>query len=159
VATGQIDGVAQLADGTFVVSADNKVTLRDATGKVKVTAPGSAFAVAPGQRVVAYGAGLGTVSILAPDSPTAVTAVRLDAGQAITSLDVARDGSAVAFTVVGRGTEALQVATLADGRTTQVAGPPQHLARPAFTGDGRALAYNVLSATGDAEVDLVRFGM
>ncbi len=154
VAAAQIGQVAQLGDGTYVVAADAKVTVRDASGTVKTTADGSRFVIGAGSQVIAYGAGGGTVTAISPDATAAQVALHLDPGQAITDLKVSPDGQAVVFSAVIKGVEALDVATIADGRVTMVAGSPQHPTRPLFSGDGRALAFSVL-AGGPAPPDVV----
>ena len=158
VAAAQVGQVAQLSDGTYVIAADAKVTVRDAAGTtVKATAGGSGFVIGPRSQVIAYGAG--GVTVISPDGTPMRTPVHLDPGQAITDLKVSPDGEAVVFSAVVGGVEAVEIATIADGRVTMVAGSPQHPTRPVFTGDGRALAFSLLAGgPASPDVAVIRFG-
>lgn len=142
----QVGQVAQLADGTYVVSTGLQVSVRDGSGTILAAVAGQRFAVAPGGgQVGAFGEG---VQILLPGRAQPVPIV----GEDVDALDgtFSPDGRTVAYLASGPRGASLHVATVADGRSTAVPGAEAGftMLRPRFTGDGRALAFTILADAG-----------
>lgn len=156
-ATGGVAQVGQLADGSYVVAADAKVSIRDAQGTVKGQGAGNGFELAADlQSVIAYG---DEVLLLAPGAPRPVRLVPGSPGRQITSAALSPDGRAVVYNMsdADSGNE-ISLLTVEDAQMYKLAGPGA-LGRVFFTGDGTGVVFNQFRPSPDftADVGLVRF--
>jgi hypothetical protein len=150
-----VNGLAQLAPGTFVVAAAGQVTLRDGSGAVRNTVEGLGFTTSPALGVVVFGTGL---QLLETGAPAPAVLVPASAGPTL-SAAVSPDGRAVAYTAGGDGSDSVAVVTPSDHRTSTIASGGGRFVRPAFTGDGEAVAFTRFEVgTGREDVLVVRFG-
>ena len=117
-----VSQVGQLADGSYVVAAEAKVSIRDAQGTVKIQAAGNGFELATDLlTVIAYGS---EVLLLAPTASRPVRLVPGKPGHEVTSASLSPDGRAVAynFADVG-GTNEISLLTVEDAQNYKLAGP------------------------------------
>ncbi|MGQ0679664.1 MAG: hypothetical protein ACT4OM_08435 [Actinomycetota bacterium] len=149
---------AQLAAGTYVESSNRVVNFRNSAGDLLAAFPGNGFTVTPDRTgVVTYGEVLATVS---EGQSEATTLVPRKPGWEISSANVSPDGRAVAFNRyhLEGGMNEIGIVTIDDYRFTMITSG-DGLGEPRFTGDGKALAFNLFDpADGSAGVLLARLG-
>jgi hypothetical protein len=132
---------AQLAGGSYVVSSNRVVTLRDADGRITASFPGAGFVVFPDRRRLAvYGP---TLAVATEASREAKNIVAERPDHEISSASVSPDGEAVAFnrySLQGSGNE-VAVVTVGDAKMSSVVSGEGY-GEPFFSGDGKLLAFN-----------------
>ncbi len=156
-ATSGASQVGQLADGSYVVAADGKVSFRDAKGGVTGQADGNSFTLATDLKsVIAYG---DEVLLMAPGAARPVRLVPGVPGKQVTSAVASPDGRAVVYNFSDvNGTNEVLLLTVADTHMYKLAGPGP-LGRVFFTGDGTAVVFNQFRPPPDfvPDVGVVRF--
>lgn len=150
--------VGQLADGTYVVATNLVVSFRDPKGIVKAGFQGTGFEISRNRRqAVIYGR---TLMLVSQGSTRATQVVPEDPGHEISSAQFSPDGQAVALTryAVDGGLVEVGVATFGNRRFTSVVTGAQY-GRAFFSGDGRALAFNLFGGEPDftSKVYVTRF--
>lgn len=150
--------VAQLENGTYVVSSNRAVTFRDATGKITSTFKGNGFTLSPDRRsVVMYGEQLTAAA-------QTDTEARLLVGQKeqheISAADVSPEGKALIFTrySMSNGSSELGLVTFADAKFSSIVSATG-LGEALFTGDGKGVVLTKINgADGSATVHLAALG-
>ena len=122
-ASSGVSQVGQLADGSYVLAAEFKVSIRNAEGAVTIQGAGNGFELAPDLlSVVAYGT---EVLLLAPTVPRPVRMVPGKPGQQVTSASLSPDGRAVVYNFAdSAGTNEISLLTVADAQNYKLAGRP-----------------------------------
>ena len=156
-ATSGVSQVGQFSDGSYVVAADGKVSIRDATGAVTREGLGNGFQLATDlQTVIVYG---DEVLVMAPGAARPVRLVPGEPGKQVTSAAPSPDGRAVVYNFSDTGgTNEIFLLTVADTHMSKLAGPGP-LGRVFFSGDGTAVVFNQFRPAPDfaADVGVVRF--
>jgi len=141
--TGGPSQVAQLADGSYVVTDGGQVTLRSASGEVTGRTAGAGFTLfADGARVAAFGT---TLTVLAPGSPP-TTLVPVQPDRSIDLAAASPNGAVVAFSY-RIGEKSFINLIDVERPAIRVVESGAGLGRPVFSGDGRALVFSRFDRT------------
>lgn len=154
---------AQLEDGTYVLSSNRVVTLRDDSGQITSSFKGNGFVVAPDNTgVVIYGEALSTAT---QGDSQAAELVPHRPGYEISSASISPDGNAVLFNryQLNGDDRELGILTLADGKLTSpllaenLEGSAARASEAEFTGDNSGIVYHTISDEGTGLVFFARF--
>lgn len=150
--------VGQMQNGNYVVATNLVVSFRDRGGDVVAGFQGHDFQISPDRtRMVVFGR---TVRLATQGRDEAPVIVPEKEGLEVSSAGWSPDGYAVAFKrySVETGQVEINVLTPDDKKVTNIVTGDQY-DRPVFTGDGKALAFNLYSGEPDylTEVYVARF--
>lgn len=140
--------VGQMQNGNYVVATNLVVSFRDRDGDVVASFQGHDFQISPDRkRMVVFGR---TIRLATQGRNKAPVIVPEKVGLEVSSADWAPDGEAVAFKrySVETGQVEINVLTPDDRKVTNIVTGDEY-DRPVFTGDGKALAFNLY--TGDPD--------
>lgn len=140
--------VGQMQNGDYVVATNLVVSLRDAEGVVKASFQGQGFEISPDRRRLAvFGRNLRMAS---QAGNRANEVVPEKEGLEVSGATFSPDGTALVFErySVETGLVEISVVTPDDKRVTNVVTGAQY-DRPYFTGDGKAVAFNLYTGEPD----------
>ena len=151
--------VGQMQNGDYVVATNLVVSFRDAKGVVKASFQGQGFEISPNRRRVAV---FGRNLRMAPQgSNRASEIVPGKEGLEVSAAKFSPDGTAIVFErySIETGQVEISLVTPADKKVTNVVTGAQY-DRSFFTGDGKALAFNLYTGEPDfaTKVYFTRFG-
>jgi hypothetical protein len=143
-----IFNVGQMQNGNYVVATNLVVSFRDAKGVVKASFQGQGFEISPDRRRLAvFGRNLRMAS---QGSNRANEIVPEKEGLEVSAAKFSPDGTAIVFErySMETGMVEISVVTLDDKKVTNVVTGAQY-DRSFFTGDGKALAFNLYTSEPD----------